>query len=174
MTDAVTILAAGASGGEGGPFPVWAFAAAFPLFFAGMWVATCFLIARLGGWSALAAAYAAAGPFEGRLWRFRSGALRRLSGYNGCLTVGAGKRGLYLAVMLLFRAGHPPLFVPWSDITVTTETDRLFFLKYSFVQFRFAHVPDVPLRLPEKLAREIAGALGMVPPGAPPPGGAGG
>lgn len=160
------VLAAAAGGAAGAPagreqgFPEW-LRAAFPAFFVVMWVATCILIARLGGWSGLAAAYRAAEPFRGRLWRFKSGALRRFTGYNNCLTVGASEEGLYLAVLFLFRVGHPPLFIPWADITVETRSDKVLFVRYSVVEFRFSRVPGVPLRLQEGLVREIASALGM-------------
>ena len=44
-----------------------------------------------------------------------------LARYNGVLTVGVNPAGLYLAVMPLFRPGHPPLFIPWPDVTVGSE-----------------------------------------------------
>lgn len=122
----------------------------FPVFFVGLWVFVLFLIARLGGWSRLAEYYQTQTRFEGQIWRFRSGRFRWAS-YNGCLTLGANDRGLYLAVFPLFRVGHPPLFIPWYDIT--TEEKKAFLTTY--LEFRFAKAPSVTLRIPRSLGDTI-------------------
>ena len=47
----------------------------------------------------------------------QSAAMRWLTHYNNVLTVGADSEGLFLVPFFLFRVGHPPLFVPWAEIT---------------------------------------------------------
>jgi hypothetical protein len=92
---------------------------ATPLFFAlfiAMWCAMGVFVAWAGGWAELAMHYRNEGPFEGRKWRFSSARFGSGTSYSGMLTVGANRQGLYLAVLPLFRPGHPPLFIPWEDV----------------------------------------------------------
>ncbi len=77
------------------------------------------LIGRISGWSTLANIYRATGEFFGPTWKFQSGQFRWRMGYNHCLTFGANESGLFLSVFFLFRIGHPSLFIPWGDITVS-------------------------------------------------------
>ena len=95
--------------------PVWAWPIANPIGFALWWCFLMWAIAHVFGWSSLARHYRAADRFTGKLRHFRSGKIG-WSNYSGCLTVGANSEGLYLAVIFLFRVGHPPLFIPWTDI----------------------------------------------------------
>jgi hypothetical protein len=71
--------------------------------------------------------------------------------YNNCLTVGSNPEGLYLAVLFLFRVGHPPLFVPWQDISVMTGK----LLLWEWTEFRFRQAPGVWLRLYGGLGDEL-------------------
>ncbi len=45
--------------------------------------------------------------------------MRWIAGYRNCLTVGCNHEGLYLATMPPFQFRHPPLLIPWDEITVT-------------------------------------------------------
>lgn len=60
--------------------------------------------------------------------------------------------GLYLAVWFLFRVGHPPLVIPWRDITMMQR--KRFFMQQ--VVFRFAHCPSIPFIISKHLADKIA------------------
>ena len=85
-----------------------------------------------------------------------------LGGELACgLTVGADAKDLYLAVLFLFRIGHPPFFIPWTDISVTL-TKRLVF---TYLEFHFRRVPEVPLWVSERLDRRLAAAAGRSWPG---------
>jgi hypothetical protein len=95
--------------------------------FIAMWCLAVAIIARVGGWARLAEQYRHDGPFEGRKWRFRSANFGRWTSYGGVLTVGGDRQGLYLAVMPLFRIGHPPLFIPWQDVRRTSRRWHEFF-----------------------------------------------
>jgi hypothetical protein len=138
---------------------------AFILVIAGIWVALSIALARAGGWAALAAVYRAPEAFGGKRWRFQSAGMRWRTNYGACLTVGANAEGLYLAVPFPFRIGHPPLFIPWTDISVTA-TRRLVF---TYLEFRFRRAPDIPFRVGERLGRRIAGSAGKAWPGEAPP-----
>ena len=114
------------------------------------WVFIVFLISAMGGWRARAAQYRSDLPFTGRMWRWKSGMLGGIARYNG-LTVGVNAAGLYLAVMAPLRPGHPPLFIPWGDIQVSSENRLL----VSFIVFRFRRAPNASLWLRERFGREV-------------------
>ena len=88
----------------------------FMLAFAALWCGICYLLAVIGGWSSLANFYHLNEPFDGQKWHFRSAQFRYFANYNNALTLGASERGLYMAVLFLFRFGHPPLLVPWQHV----------------------------------------------------------
>lgn len=99
-------------------------AIAMPLVFVGFWMSVCWLLALVGGWHGLASRYAVHDETKPATQSI-SGALGVVS-YNGVLQVGASNTGLDLRVMALFRAGHPPLRIPWTDIRVEKENAGLF------------------------------------------------
>jgi hypothetical protein len=140
---------------------VW-FPVIVPLAFAALWSAIIFLVSRMGGWSSLARHYAYGGHFDGFRKRCVTGAM---SGgpflgfpcnYGNCLTLGADSHGLYLAVFPIFRPGHAPLFVPWSDISVGPK--KGWFTTYA--DFAFDKVPRLRLRISYLVARELVSAAG--------------
>src|SRR5689334_126791 len=96
----------------------------FVIFFPLFWMAIGVLIS-LSGWHSLAAQYPQPRPFAGQYATFRSGNVG-ISRYNHVLKVGADSDGLWLAVIFLFRVGHPPLFFPWDELT-TVQRGGLFF-----------------------------------------------
>lgn len=121
------------------------------------------VIAHLTGWAALASAYPLARPFNGDRWWFQSASMRYGTNYGLCLIAGANRDGLYLSILLPFRPGHPPMFVPWTDISATIEQSRMFPYKQlglAFVELRFRRVPDVPVRIMQGLGRRLANAAG--------------
>ena len=119
------------------PLVIAIFACAFVAF----WILLSLLIGAMGGWSALARSYRTELPFTGKMWHMRSARMGWLTRYSGVLTVGVNAAGLYLAVLPLFRVGHPPLFVPWPDVIVTSERRLIM----SFIVFRFRQAPGVTL-----------------------------
>lgn len=56
-----------------------------------------FVIGQISGWAVLSR-------------RFRDRA-----------TFGADETGLYMSVLLPFRVGHAPLFIPWAEIQVSSS-----------------------------------------------------
>ncbi|HEY1380157.1 MAG TPA: hypothetical protein VGF55_25370 [Gemmataceae bacterium] len=139
--------------------------ALLPALFAVLWCGVLLLIGRMGGWSRLAAAYRHDGRFDGYRTRFASGELRGpLLGlpcnYGGCLTLGSNPDGLYLAVLPLFRPGHPPLFIPWQDVTAEVKQGWL----TTSTTFAFRRAPAVRLRVAHRLARRLVESAGVVRP----------
>jgi hypothetical protein len=127
-----------------------------PAFAVLLWLAVCFLISWLGGWRLLARYYEAHEPFTGQRFWCRSGQLNHFTNYNGCLHLGAGPQGLHLSVLFLFAAGHRPLLIPWSDITV--KEGRILFFKAIYLSF--AKAPNITLRLRASLAEQLFTASG--------------
>lgn len=116
-------------------------------FFVGVWVVAVVLVSLLSGWWGLAEQYRTETPFPAHMRRFQRGQMRWRTNYGNILTVASDSRGLYLSVMFLFRLGHPPLFIPWADISFEDPNLWLFF---SMQRLRLG--PDrIPLRLRESL-----------------------
>lgn len=94
------------------------FVPGFILYFLAMWLGVCLLIARFGGWGGLAKHYRVEKLPPGKRYHFQSAVLTTCGlpcNYGSCLTLVVAAQGLGLAVFPLFRPGHPPLLIPWSD-----------------------------------------------------------
>lgn len=124
-----------------------------PILFVGFWVFVTYLISFIGGWAALGKYYPAELSFTGETFGGNSARLG-VGKYGGCFIWGANVRGLYLAVAFIFRAGHPPLFIPWQDITVHRLASK-FFPK---VELEFSKSRENRLRISKSLAEKIAHA----------------
>jgi hypothetical protein len=99
--------------------PHWIFL--IPLFaFPFIYVVVAYSIAAMG-WSDLAARFRTDTPPPADARRMQWGSFGGFGSYNNVLTVGASDAGLYLAVLFLFRAFHPPLLIPWSAIKSRTR-----------------------------------------------------
>ncbi len=128
----------------------------FAIAWIGMWCVMTLLISRISGWSALAEHYRTSDvPHDVRSWRLWNARLRLNTRYSGAITVRPTARGLYLTVSMLFL-GHAPLFVPWDQIQVTSESRLLF----PITRFRFLAVPSVSLAVRQQVATEILQAAG--------------
>ena len=81
-----------------------------------------------------------------------------MSHYGASLIVGANREGLHLSVLLPFRIGHPPVFIPWPDISMREQKGRLFSAR---VELTFQKVPNLSMRIQPGLARKIQAARGQ-------------
>ncbi len=61
----------------------------------------------------------------------QSGSVGRVS-YRSCLTVHRSAEGLFLSVLLPFRPGHPPLFIPWNAVRNATSRRILWVERVAF------------------------------------------
>lgn len=127
-----------------------------PLIFLPVFVTVWFAVGQLGGWGELARRYRATRRFEGRLWRGRSATIGRMTNYSGCLTFGADMEGLHIALPRILSLGHPALFFPWEDVTISPVDGRLF--KYADLRFRRSSGGRV--RIFRNLARQLLQAAG--------------
>jgi hypothetical protein len=137
------------------PFPMWL----FPFFIVALWLFVGFVVSRIGGWSTLAEYYRYDQPFSGEMIRAQSAVFGRC-GYGSCINFGVNQQGLFMVPILLFRTFHPPLFIPWNEISAEPYK-RLFV--FNAVRMRFERVPHVSLtiyrNLFDRLARSSDGRL---------------
>ena len=132
------------------PVPAWV----FPVFFVGMWLMITFLVSLTSGWRKLAEVYRADQPFFGTRLSWQSASFRGTS-YNNSLVLGVSNQGLHIVPMLLFRAFHPALFIPWSEIVATPVT---MWKMVNLVEIRFQRVPDIPVRIRATVAAQLSEA----------------
>ena len=127
-----------------------------PLYPIVLWLVVLALLSYIGGWAALAKRYRDRGDFVGAKWNWQRAKMRGMVGYNNCLTVGCNSEGVYLALMPLFAFRHPPLLIPWNEISISRP--RIVFLEY--VRLGLGREVDVPLYLRPKLADKLKSAAG--------------
>ena len=127
-----------------------------PVYFVVLWVVVTYWVSILGGWRLLAKRFRMQGTFTGEKWHMQSAHMRYLYNYNGVLTIGADNAGLFIVPFFLFRAWHPPLFVPWTELSVRYTTQ--FFFK--FVELKLGREEQVPFTIRPKLAARIEAAAG--------------
>jgi len=127
------------------------------LFVPSIWILVSFIVSRVGGWSLLAKVYhAQANTLDGESWRFQSIQMRWETNYGNCVTLRADPLGLGLSVIWLLRIAHPPLLIPWSDITIHRVRRTRFFP--ALIEFRFRLEPFIPIRVNNKLFSKILGS----------------
>lgn len=115
----------------------------FVPFFIALGCAAIFSIALFSGWRKLAERFRLRSSFTGVSWGLQSAYMRWASHYGNCLNVGADSAGLKLSVVFLFRVGHPPLFIPWSEISVVRRSSFLFFRRVRLELGREEQIPFV-------------------------------
>ena|ERR1700730_15481335 len=137
----------------------WLFPTVFVLLFIALWAAVCFVISRLSGWTTLSHRFRDVGAFYSYQWPFQSVRMRTIWGsYSNCVNFGADGTGLYMAVFPLFRPGHPPLFLPWSEIQVISGNQG-FVLKTR--KLLLGREELIPLRVRLSLAEKFQRAAGL-------------
>ncbi|MGA1825839.1 MAG: hypothetical protein ACMUIP_14385 [bacterium] len=104
------------------------------------------------GWFWLARKYKALSPFIGKKWGFQSAIVGIGMNYNSCLTIGANTEGIYFSISFPFRIGHPPLFIPWDEISAE-EKQGLFFKR---IRLHFSKSPSMTITIWPKIFKEIS------------------
>lgn len=126
------------------------------LLFLFAWISAGLIVSRMSGWHKLAQRFALQGDFPSRCWRWRSATARYGSHYNNCLRVAADPAGLYMAMPWLFRIGHPPLFIPWSEISISHTKVLL----WKMTRFEFGRENPISFSFREDFAEQIRAAAG--------------
>jgi hypothetical protein len=123
----------------------------------GLWSLILYSVARASGWRQLARSYRCSAPITGISWRWQSAEMRWSCNYGNCLRVTVNEEGLHLVPMLPYRIAHPPLFIPWADLSIRQRHTTLGFEKVTFAVAREA---NVILRVSGRLVTKIEDALG--------------
>ena len=124
----------------------------FLVIFVAMWASMLYLISAVSGWNALSKRFRLQGRFYGETRPFRSARLRFYVHFGNCLDVGADESGLYLAVLPIFRFGHPPLLIPWPEVSVISGETGFIFKKR---ELRLGRQESIPLRISASLAEDL-------------------
>jgi hypothetical protein len=131
----------------------------FVLQFIALWALVSYGIGQLSGWVSLSVRFRDSGAFYSYQWPFQSVRMRTLWGnYHNCANFGANETGLYMAVFPLFRVGHAPLFIPWSEIQVDSGNRGLIFKKR---KLQLGRQELIPLLVSVSLAEKLKGAAGQ-------------
>lgn len=93
------------------------------ILFLGFWCLVLTAISNLGGWAALAGRFPCTGSPTGQNFRFQAARFGWVD-YNGCVSIRVCQDGLRIATMWPFRPGHPPMYLPWSQLHVVEVSDH--------------------------------------------------
>ena len=109
----------------------------------------CWILGQVDGWKRLyhkfpAPAEALTGPKFSFLW----GKIG-LFVWRNALFARATPQGLRLSVFFLFRPGHPPLLIPWTQIN--NVSPRKDFIWRSFADFEIGAPSIAKVRLPTRV-----------------------
>jgi hypothetical protein len=77
------------------------------------------------GWRSLAEKYRTAEEFRGERVGLISASVNG-GNYNKAIILKYNYEGIYLKTMLLFRAFHPPVMIPWKDVREVRDK-KIFF-----------------------------------------------
>ena len=123
----------------------------FIVFFSALWSFISFISSRLWGWYEVSKHYTGEIPdreindqFSWRSGRFGWG------GYSSVLTFTVSDYDLGISVLFLYRVGHPPLKIPWNEISAVEK--RVIFPE---VHMSFDKVPNRTLKISRMLAEKI-------------------
>lgn len=136
---------------HGNPSASAGLVASLILLLVGSWLAISYLTAFMSGWHKLGECFRCEREFTGERWVRQSAGMRWATRYSGILTIGANQEGLYLATQPFFRMGHPPLFVPWSEIAASDK--KLWMM--AGTQFVVGRETQIPIWVYAKLAAKI-------------------
>jgi hypothetical protein len=131
---------------------------------AAFWCLICTLIGLVSGWNALSTRFTALSKPSGEFLQagplFHSVYLRFWGHYSSVVRMISAPDALYLSALFPFRPGHPPLCIPWNEITF----GRTKFLWQKYVVLTLGNEERIPLRISEGMARKL-GLMERVPSG---------
>lgn len=77
--------------------------------------------------------------------------LRCWAQYGNIIRTIAPNDALYLSVIFVFRPGHPPLRIPWNEIT----TGKIRHLWRNYIVLTLGNEEKIPMRISERMARKL-------------------
>jgi len=130
----------------------------FQVAFIMIWIAFSILFGFVSGWSSLAKSYPGK-ELQNSFLGFQSIEMANIAPifYRSCVFIGGDQKGIYLTAFFLFRTNHPPIFIPWRDISIVHRSAIFLFPD---TELKFRREPTVSLRIyraQEELLKEKAG-----------------
>jgi hypothetical protein len=117
------------------------------------------LLGRWSGWRRLAGLYPERPVHRGR--RFRCSLIMRVTWYRGGVRLTADDSHLHFSVWPLYRPGHRPFSVPWSDVSISRdEWPWLPFKGLPVVRLTLAKEPGIRILVQMSVGEGIIAASG--------------
>jgi hypothetical protein len=120
-----------------------------------IWCLAEHALARLGGWHTLARFYRARVPLDGQTLRGSAVSFGFIR-YWDWVQFTAGNAGLGVSCYLRLSNAHPPLLIPWSELTMA----RHGLWPFQWVELGFAQAPKVRVSVMPGLAEKLIQAGG--------------
>jgi hypothetical protein len=109
----------------------------------------CWILGQVHGWKRLYRKFPApAEVLTGPKFSFLGGKIGLLV-WRNALFAQVTPQGLRLSVLFLFRSGHPPLLIPWTEIK--NVSPRKDFIWRGFTDFEIGAPPIAKVRLPTRV-----------------------
>lgn len=122
-----------------------------PAVFVAVWAFIGLLISRMSGWTVLASEFRLEDDFQGEKWGWQSATMRWGTKFNRSITIGCNERGLYLTVTFFLRPFHPPLLIPWHQISARPKK----YFGFDFVELTLGREARIPLLLRAHVAERL-------------------
>jgi hypothetical protein len=91
-----------------------------------LWPFVTGFIAIFGGWRHLSWSFPSVPIVDGERYARQSVSLSLFGSYGSGVHVTLTEKGVHMAPMILFRLFHPPILVPWANVTACERCDFLF------------------------------------------------
>jgi hypothetical protein len=127
-----------------------------PFAFIVVWVLITFIISRMG-WADLVQSYKYESKFIGQRVGFITAFINKVQ-YKNALILRYNAEGIYLEPIFLFRLFHPPILVPWTEIT-EVRNKRIFFI--DFKELVIGHSTITRIRLYQSTFAKIEKELSL-------------
>jgi hypothetical protein len=107
------------------------------------------------GWMELSTFYRSKDEFRGikyaEFWIHSSVSIN-LTGLAPLVIFGANSEGLYIVVPLILRLTHPPLFIPWNEISIIES----YVGKSKQYKLQITKAPNVSLFISQRVGNKLA------------------
>lgn len=135
-------------------FPTYIFLILVPVFLA-IWCLNCWFLSWQSGWKYLSKRFGVRSEFLAEVTRVGRYpfelCFRCWLDYTNIAWIAPEEDALYLSVVFPFRIGHPPLRIPWSEISIGTT--KVIWRKY--LVFTLGSTEKIPMRISERMTRKL-------------------
>jgi hypothetical protein len=115
-----------------------------------------FVMAWWSGWALLARKFRARSKFTEKQYSLKDAKMRWPCEYWNCMIVGANSEGLFLSLQPVVKVFHPDLFIPWSEVHITSRN----YFHFSGIGFELGNELRVPIFLCGDVVDDLEKAAG--------------